>query len=275
MIFRHIQPSPHLRPYIKVYMLLHFRFNANNPAPVKPFPANPNQGITFYPRGGLMAYDPSNDTLTKRARTVIFGQQVSRLNLHLTQDDYMMFDVSFQPGILAKFIRLPLREFVNQNVDAEAVLSREVYQLNDRLANADNYEQMIELVEEYLWNRIQWLNISLDPIDKISRLVVANAQPLSLDQWANEACLSVSAFERRFSQQLGVSPKLFARIIRFDQVMKLREQNPQFDWLSIALRAGYTDYQHLVKDFKQFAAATPVILIGEEANAPERWLGLV
>ncbi len=68
MIHTYIQPSAHLRDYIKVYMLLHFQFSPNDPAPIKPFPASPNQGITFYPRGkkGIAIKDgeaPNNEKI--------------------------------------------------------------------------------------------------------------------------------------------------------------------------------------------------------------------
>lgn len=275
MIHTYLQPSAHLRDYIKVYKLLHFRFGPHDPVPVKPFTASPNQGISFYPRGFLTAHDPTTGIYTRRPQTVVFGQHVSRLNLHLCQGEFMLFDVSFQPGILSKFLRLPLGEFVNKNMDAEAVLSAEIHRVNEQLAHAGNYDSMVRIVENYLWKRIQSQAIDVLPIDKVSRLIVDRAAAFSLDQWASHACLSISAFERRFSQQMGVSPKLFSRIIRFDQAVQLREANPHLDWLSIALQTGYTDYQHLVKDFKQFAGTTPTILLREDATAPERRLGLV
>jgi AraC-like DNA-binding protein len=275
VIYTYIQPSAHLRPYIKTYMLLHFRFDANDPAPIKPFAASPNQGITFYPRGFLTAHNPTDNTFTRRPQTVIFGQQVSRINLQLCQSEFMLFDVSFQPGVLSKFIRLPLGEFVDQNIEAEAVLSSEIHQLNERLANATHYNQLTQIVETYLWQRIQRLRIDLSPMEKASRLVLAKAVPVSLDRWAADSCLSISAFERRFRHQMGVSPKLFARIIRFEKAVKLHEINPDLDWLSVAIQSRYTDYQHLAKDFKQFSGDTPVGFMRQDANAPERWLGLV
>jgi AraC-like DNA-binding protein len=275
MIYTFILPSAHLRPYIKTYMLVHFRFLASSPAPVKPFAASPNQGITFYPRGFLTAHNPADNSHTVRPRTVIFGQHVSRINLYLCQDEFMLFDVSFQPGVLSKFIRLPLGEFVNQNIEAEAVLGAEIHQINEQLANATRYDQLAEIVEAYLWQRIQRLGIDLSPIEKASRLVLAKPAPVSLDAWAADSCLSVSAFERRFRQQMGVSPKLFARIIRFDRAMKGHETSPDLDWLSVALQSGYTDYQHLAKDFKQFGGDTPVGFVRQDAHAPERWLKLV
>ncbi|MBD2705358.1 AraC family transcriptional regulator [Spirosoma sp. BT702] len=275
MIHTYIQPSAHLRDYIKVYMLLHFQFSPNDPVPIKPFPASPNQGITFYPRGFLTAHHPDEGKLIRRPQTVIFGQQVKRLNLQLAQQEYIMFDVSFQPGILAKFLRHDLGEFVNQNTDAEAVIGREIRSVNDQLANADTYQEMVNIIEHYLWKRIQQVQMTLLPLDKASRWIIPNVSNWSLERWADNSCLSISQFERKFREQVGVSPKLFTRIIRFDNAFRLKEANPHLDWLSVALQTGYHDYQHLVKDFKQFSGDTPNTLLKENDHSPERWLGLI
>ena len=274
MVYAQIQPSPHLRAFVREYTVLHFRFGPADPAPVKPFPAPPTQGLTFYPRGFLVARCPAAGTATRRPRTVVYGQQLTRLDLALCQDEYLMVDVQFQPGVLAKFLRQPLLEFVDQNVDAEAVLGPDVRRLNDQLANATDYAQLVPLLEAYLWPRLQANGVALRPIDHVSRLMRQAARPETLAAWASHACLSLSQFERLFRQQMGVSPKLYARIVRFDQAFRLKETAPALDWLTVALHAGYHDYQHLVKDFQQFAGATPPRLLADNAQAPEKRLGL-
>ena len=50
MVYAHIQPSPHLRAFVREYTVLRFHFTAADPAPVKPFPTPPTQGLAFYPR---------------------------------------------------------------------------------------------------------------------------------------------------------------------------------------------------------------------------------
>ncbi|GAA4462847.1 helix-turn-helix domain-containing protein [Nibrella saemangeumensis] len=258
-------------------MLLHFRFSPNDPIPLKPFPASPNQGITFYPRGYLTAHHPNPETGTgiRRPQTVVFGQHINRITLQLAQEEYLMFDVSFQPGVLARFLRNPLSEFVDQNIDAESVIGAEIRLVNDQLAHASHYEQMVAIVENYLWKRIQRLQVDLLPLEKASRHMLAKTNLWSLDQWAGHCCLSISQFERKFREQMGVSPKLFARIVRFDRAFWLKETNPQLDWLSVALQTGYYDYQHLVKDFKQFGGTTPPLFLNQNDNSPEKWLRLV
>jgi transcriptional regulator GlxA family with amidase domain len=105
-------------------------------------------------------------------------------------------------------------------------------------------------------------------------LILANHKKFSLDWLANQACLSPRQFERKSNHYIGVSPKLFAKIARFNQSYNMRLKNPHEDWLSIAVGSGYHDYQHLVRDYKEFANASPNILFAEENKAPERILGL-
>ena len=91
-----------------------------------------------------------------------------------------MVDVQFQPGMLTKFLRQLLSEFVDQNVDAEAVLGPDVRCLHEQLANATNYGQLVPLVEEYLWPRLQTGGVALRPIDHVSRLMRQAASPVPL-----------------------------------------------------------------------------------------------
>ncbi len=96
-----------------------------------------------------------------------------------------------------------------------------------------------------------------------ANLILERHGRVSLDEMANCACLSISQFQRRFEAQMGVSPKLFTRIARFSWAFQQKERNPALDWLSVAVQADYHDYQHLVRDFKQFAGVLPNTLIAE------------
>jgi AraC-like DNA-binding protein len=122
--------------------------------------------------------------------------------------------------------------------------------------------------------RIQKLKTDFYSIDSIIKLISENPNFLTVEKMAGEACLSISQFERKFIQLTGITPKIFARITRFNNAYQLKDKNPGSDWLSIALDAGYYDYQHLVKDFKQFAKVTPHSLLEAQAHSPERILGI-
>ncbi|MEO6869620.1 MAG: AraC family transcriptional regulator [Ginsengibacter sp.] len=273
MIYKTIQPSPHLQSFVKDYLLLHFVFDKNIPVPLKPFPANTLQCLVFYVKGFVTAFNPNSVIPKVFPKTSINSSITSRLDFKVSQD-YLMLSIGFHPGALSKFLRLPLTEFVDERVDAEAILNPEIRKVQQRMENADSYENIIQIAEEYLWKRIENLKADFHPIDKIVRLISESSDPITIEKMASLACLSISQFERRFIQLTGITPKFFIRINRFHKAYQLKDQNPTLDWLRIAVEAGYYDYQHLVKDFKQFSNVNPHSLLEAQAQSPERILGV-
>jgi AraC-like DNA-binding protein len=274
MIFALIPPSAHLKPYIKGFMLLQFKAGAQAPALIKPFPGQPQQSLVFYLTGGVSAFKHGTETSTQFPNIAINGPQLSRFDFQLSPD-YRMLSVEFQPGALSKVLAMPLtNEFIDERIDGEALLGPSVRHLYEQLINETRHEQLIQLIEHYLWQRIERQKTQLTALDRVCHFIANHPTCYSLDKLANQACLSVSQFDRRFVQRMGITPKLFARTCRFYEAYQLKDQQPTLDWLSVATLNGYTDYQHLVKDFKQFSGSTPNSLLLAQANAPERILGL-
>lgn len=277
MIHQFYNPVPALNGYIKNYLLLHFKFDRQAPVPPKIYPVSPEQGFTFYVRGCCVAETPELGFSEKRPRSVIWGQTLHKQYMKVNHnDEYVMINVCFYPGALFKLFQIPMTEFLHKNVDAEAVFGRELWDTNEKLANAKTYTEMISIVNGFFVEKLRKLNhYWFHPIEKIPMFLMQNPNGFSLSKLAHDACLSNSQFERKFTQQVGITPKLFARICRFEQAYSLKQHFPNLDWLSIAIQTGYNDYQHLVKDFKQFSGFTPTILLNEQARSPEKYLGLI
>lgn len=273
MIYKIIQPASHLKTFVKDYLLLHFVFDKNASVPIKPFPANTLQCLVFYLRGSVSAFDPNSGKSKTFPQIAINGSITSRLDFSVSYD-YAMLSICFHPGALSKFLRLPLTEFVDERIDAEAILNPEIHKAQEQMENAGSYENIVQIAEDYIWKRIQNLKTDFQPIDKVARLISENANAITVEKMASYACLSISQFERRFMQLTGITPKFFTRINRFYNAYQIKDRNPNIDWLSVALEAGYHDYQHLVKDFKQFSNTLPRSLLEAQAQSPERILGI-
>lgn len=273
MIYKYIPPSPGLRDFVRDYLVAHFIFEAHQPIPFKPYAPKPEQGITFFPKGFVSIEGLDAGNLVKAPRVSIFGQQLSRFNFHLTHE-YLMVRVHFHPGALYRLLGIPLSEFTDEYADAVAVINREVEDINNRLSDCCDYGQMIQLVDDYLSNKVTSIKKDLDPIDKVAAFMYAEPAKHSLDYLADQACLSPRQFNRKFTERIGVGPKLYNRIIRFYRAYQYQEKYPASDWLSIAILFGYSDYQHMVKDFKDFAGVKPSHWINEDNASPEKILKL-
>jgi AraC-like DNA-binding protein len=64
---------------------------------------------------------------------------------------------------------------------------------------------------------------------------------------------------RRFRDTLGLSPKLFARITRFQQLVRALLTHDVADWALVSAGAGYYDQSHMINEFRLFAGAPPTI----------------
>ena len=271
MLYKYVIPSPILQDFVRDYLVAHFIFGGNEPIPIKRYAPKPEQGITFFPKGFVSIACQDNSTLITAPKVSLFGQQLSSYNFHLTQE-YLMFRVHFHPGALYKLLGIPLPEFTDQYSDAAAIINREVEDVNERLANCADYAQMVQVVETYLKSKIKKAKKDHYLLDDVAAYMLAHHSKFSLDSLANQSCLSPRQFNRKFTERIGVGPKLYSRIIRFYKAYKYKENNPAADWLSVAILFDYADYQHLVKDFKEFAGATPAIWAYEDDQSPERIL---
>ncbi len=273
MIYQYIAPGPTLREFVRDYLVAHFVFDKNQPIPFKPYSPKPEQTITFLAKGNLTIINPLSGKTQKAPAASICGQQVSRYNFYLTPE-YLMLRVHFHPGALYRLLRIPLSEFTDNWLDAEPVISREITEVNERLANSPDYVHMIEIVENYLITKIKKVKTDIHSLDKVASNILADPSRFSLDWLASQACLCQRQFNRKFIERMGVGPKLYSRIVRFYRAYQYKEVHPDEDWLTVALLFGYSDYQHLVKDFQEFAHVTPNLWIGQDNQSPERILHL-
>jgi AraC-like DNA-binding protein len=124
------------------------------------------------------------------------------------------------------------------------------------------------IIEQFLVGLVGKIKKAPHAIDQVSNLLAQQPGYASLDALADGCCLGPRQFQRTFTERMGVGPKLFARIARFDKAFRMKNNHPHLDWLTIALACGYHDYQHLVRDYLHFAAATPTAFYQEEAKLP-------
>ncbi len=274
MLCQDYLPSHVLQPFVKCYHLRHFAFGRTENLPFKPYAPRPEQTLAFYPRAlERLEYTASNKIIT-RFPSVLIGQYTERCNRHIGGPDFIALLVNFQPGVLHRITGIDFAELTNTDVDAEAVFSKQLPDVNRRLNSAESYDDMIGIVEAFLVGLLKPLTLIPHPIDRVCDWLLARPQDAAVLQLAADACLSRRQFERKFKQRMGISPRLYLRIARMHQAFRHRYHAPQTDWLSIALASGYYDYQHLAKDFLEFAGVLPSAYLLEDTQAPEQIVGL-
>lgn len=205
-------------------------------------------------------------------KIVLIGQQ-SEVTNRFVGKDFLVFQIVFRPGALYRLTGIPSYELNNGYFDAETIFSRDIKEVNDKLNDAANVNAMVMIIESFLSKQFNSSTKEFHRLDDVSNLILQAKESLNIEWLAKESCLSLRQYERKFIERMGISPKYFNRIVRFENAFRMKNKYPHLDWLTIAIHCGYYDYQHLVKDYKEFTQQTPTDFHLLDHSSPERKFG--
>lgn len=273
MLLKDFIPAPDVRAFIQLYRIVHLSFPKGEHVPFKAYPPRPEQCLAFYPYDTETVEYKNSGKQVAHVPVVLYGQFTEVTN-RLIGNRFLVLQIIFKPGALYSLTGIPSHELTNQYLDAEKFFSTSIRTVNEQLFHAAGYGEMIEIANQFVRSLIKQQKKSLLLVDQACLMLLDGRNRYSLRQLASEACLSPKQLERKFKERTGVNPKLFERIIRFDQAFRLKNSQPHLDWLRIAVECNYHDYQHLSKEYKDFTGVTPTAFHEIENNAPERKFGL-
>jgi AraC-like DNA-binding protein len=203
----------------------------------------------------------------------LFGQQQEVTNRYVGKD-FLVFQIVFRPGALFRLTGIPSHEITNQSLDAETVFPSYIKEVNEQLFHSPDFKTMIQVVEKFLIKAAAKQQKEVHRLDQVSNQVLTMKEVVSVDWMAKESYLSNRQLERKFLDRMGVTPKYFSRLVRFENAFRMKNQFPDKDWLSIAIHCGYHDYQHLVKEYQEFTGKTPTEFHLLDSAGPERQFGV-
>lgn len=275
MLLNHIAPSARLSPWIRCYRIIEFKFDPRLTIPPKMYSPRPEHCLQFYPRDTeQVSYSNSSYNITGK-RVTLAGQH-TMLQHRCIGHNFLSVQVVFQPGSLYQLTGLPAGELTNIYTAAEDFLGNEVHFVNEELSAATTCPEMIRIVERFLGSLVSKparIRNSGAAIDACAQRMLQAEERFNLDGFLREAFLSHRQFDRLFTERIGIPPKQFLQLIRFDKTYRLKNRRPELDWLSIAVQTGYYDYQHLAKEYKNFTGYSPTQFFSLDQSAPERSFG--
>lgn len=183
-------------------------------------------------------------------QTFLYGQ-TTRFTEHKAINNFHNIGVYFQPTALKSIFGIDADELTNQHIGINELTKTNI---TDQLLNTTSTDQRIKLLSSFLVQKIehreaesQKVNFAIDQLKK----------GVSLPSIQNELKLSERSIERFFKQHVGISPKLFARISRFQSALENIRQFEFEKLTDIAYQSDYFDQSHFIRDFKDFAGTTP------------------
>lgn len=166
-----------------------------------------------------------------------------------TADQRAVLWVAFSPGCAAQYFDLPLSETADRLVPLGDLWGVDV---RDRLLAARTPAARIAVMDAALRART---TRGADPA--IASAVSALHRGVTVSEVADRLGWTGKRLRREFLREVGLAPKLFARVSRFQRLIASVPVGSTVDWARLAAEVGYYDQAHLVHDFHDFARMTP------------------
>ncbi len=171
--------------------------------------------------------------------------------------DSEMFVINFHKGKAYPFVEMPVNELTDYIVDGELVMTKEILNMREKLLMLPSPQQKFLYVEKYLLNKFQ-KKMQVNPFVEFAvKQILLSPGQLTIEKIAKKTGFTQKHFIKIFKEHVGLTPKGFLKIIRFQKAIEEIEKQKIISWASVALESGYYDQAHFIKDFKSFSGFTP------------------
>ncbi len=216
----------------------------------------------------LVRYEREHDTHARRLRGAIAQGPFDRFGLRGTEGPSAVVGVHFTPGGAAAFFGNALPGLRNRTELLEDLWGSAARDLRERLLAAGSPQSALQVLHECLLQRLQ-AGARPDPLAAFAigafRRDPARAR---VEPVQRASGCTPAQFIRRFEQAVGLTPKRYARVLRFGTLLPSLVRRGPRDWAQIAAGAGYFDQSHLIREFQQFAGMAPGAYAPVQADQP-------
>ncbi len=256
----HCEPAPRLRAYIEgnyqgwIERTTRVIRRREIPSPMVPMIVN--LGPPF------RLVDPKSPAAPSRAVSSFVAGLHESYALVESRDTSICIQVNFTPIGARLFLGVPMASLTNLVVETVDLLGKASRILVARLQDTEDWAVRFAILESFIGERILTAARSSPGVHWAWKQLEQTSGMVDIGGLANEVGCSRKHLITQFRDHLGLPPKTLARLLRFRQALRLLEENEAVRWVEIALRSGYYDQAHLIRDFREFAGCTPTEYLG-------------
>ncbi len=213
-----------------------------------PLFANGKPTLQFQTAKGQLKNDSNYLTL--------FGQTVLPDKITFVQE-FILVAYFFKPFALKYLYGFSATELTNNPIKLSLIDTKRTSELQERLLNAETIEQMIELLDNYIFTLITKVKSDYLLIRAATELIIEDNSNKILKKIQDKLHITERTFQRLFADQIGLSPVKYRRIVQFDKAFQQLNRNNFKSLTDIAMNTEYADQSHFIRAFKEYTDMTP------------------
>ncbi|MFN3649758.1 MAG: DUF6597 domain-containing transcriptional factor [Armatimonadota bacterium] len=203
----------------------------------------------------IRIFDPSRKDEPRRFTGAVISGAYSRL--FEPQVHESVLGVHFKPGAAASLLGAPAGELADRHVELESLWGPAAREIHERLCEAATPEARIALLETALLERLHRAPERHPAVPAALAALEAADEAVSVRRIARDLGLCHRRLIQVFTSAVGLTPKRYQRVRRFQRARRLVRPTASPDWAQVALECGYFDQSHLIRDFRQFTGFSP------------------
>jgi len=171
--------------------------------------------------------------------------------------------IKLKPAALTQLFDTDMSLLKDKVLALEDFGNHHVSQINQFIRQTQDNPSRIKIINDYFLRLTE--KAQKNPIEKAIEIIFSSNGMLSISSICEQSEVTERQLERHFKKYIGLSPKFYARLIRFSYIFQVAQQK-KLSWAEVGIESGFYDQAHFIKNFKSFTGEDPSRYFFDEPN---------
>jgi AraC-like DNA-binding protein len=255
MLFRSYTPAEPLRPFAEDFWL--YENYSGVHARERILPSGTVELVFNLREDEIRIYGPGEWQSCRRFSGAVISGPYAGAFMSDAEEETAIMGVHLKPGGVFPLLGLPAGPLTNRHVNLEDAWGPAGRRLYAQLRDLKTADARFHLLEATLLTRLRDIPRRNVPVRLAVDLMVRAHGSMRVRDVALATDVSQRHLIQTFTETVGLRPKTFGRILRFQRAIALAQGSSKIEWAQLATGCGYADQSHLISEFAEFAGVTP------------------
>ena len=197
-----------------------------------------------------------NGKVLYTGESVIQGLRIKNFE-YIAKDKIELLGIRLMPFGVYTLLNVPLKELPDDPVELSQVAGKYIKELEQKLIETSGVDDRFKILFDWLMSlfvkREERNGMMIDAVYKI----YSTQGKSTIKDISRNSYNYYKKIQRSFRETVGISPKLYARMVRFESLHNTLIKSDKIDWLEIVTKYDFYDQSHLTKEFQFFTGHSP------------------